>query len=56
MTAKSAVALFPSQSIGFTPSTPSIWFSTPKSKLYISFQIAPMTMPGTRMGNRKTVR
>ena len=28
----------------------------PKSGLYISFQIAPMTMPGIRIGSRNTVR
>ena len=29
---------------------------TPKSGLYISFQMAPITMPGIRIGSRKIVR
>ena len=56
MTESNAVAPLPSQSTDAIPNTPNIWLRKPKSKLYISFHIAPMTMPGTRMGSRNTVR
>ena len=56
MTVSSAVRGSPSQSFGGMPTSPITWFTSPKSKLSISFQIAPMTMPGMRMGRMKTAR
>jgi len=50
ITAGRASAVLPSQSATGRENHARIWLMTPKSKLYISFQIAPMTMAGHQNG------